>query len=497
MTKTRQAGTIGLAASAVILGATVLGRAQDRPGVLASPSGRADTPSPTDQVRVDGRPNVIVIVADDLGFGDLSEQGDRQISTPNIDSIAKNGVRFKQGYVTGPYCSPTRAGLISGRYQERHGHDFNPDGEYDDGPEVGLSLDESTIADAFHSAGYRTGAVGKWHLGVSKELQPTSRGFDEFFGFLPAAHAYIHPPSATQPFAAKIPGQHPGSLLRNTTVVEEKEYTTDAFGREASAFVRRNQGRPFFLYLATNAVHEPLQAPQKYLDRVPNVTGKRKTYLAMLSALDDNVGKVLTALRETGAEDNTLITFISDNGGPTQVNGSNNGPLHGGKATVWEGGIRVPFYVQWKARLPQGVDLEPPVAQIDIFPTAIEAAGIPTPKNKTFDGVSFLPLAEQRVDQTTHKQLFWRFGAQWAVRDGNWKLALTPGASTPALYDLSSDLGETADRAAEHPELVQKLTTEWQQWNKDNADPRWVPPGFRAQPTPKPIPVKETPDEEK
>jgi arylsulfatase A-like enzyme len=459
---------------------------------FGQPAATPVAPAPgTPTGQADGRPNVIVIVADDLGYGDLSAQGDKQINTPNIDSIAKNGIRFTNGYVTGPYCSPTRAGLISGRYQERHGHDFNPDGEYDDGPEVGLSLDESTIADAFHSAGYRTAAVGKWHLGVTPQLVPTSRGFDEFFGFLPAAHAYLHPDGAAAPFRAKIPGQHPGSLLRNTTVVEEKEYTTDAFGREASAFVRRSQGKPFFLYLATNAVHEPLQAPQNYLDRFPNVTGKRKTYLAMLSALDDNIGKVLTALRETGAEDNTLITFISDNGGPP-VNGSNNGPLHGYKASVWEGGIRVPFFVQWKAKLPQGLVIDRPIAQIDIFPTAIDAAGIPTPKNKNFDGASFLPLAEQKVDASTHKQLFWRFGAQWAVRDNNWKLALTPGSKAPALYDLSNDIGETTDHAAEHPELVAKLTSEWQEWNKDNVDPRWVPRGFRNQPTPKDIPIKES-----
>jgi len=437
------------------------------------------------QQKAQNPPNVLIIVADDLGYGDLSVQGDKQIETPNIDSLAKSGIRFSNGYVTGPYCSPTRAGLISGRYQERHGHDFNPDGEYDDGPEVGLSLDESTIADAFHSAGYHTAAVGKWHLGVTPELVPTSRGFDEFFGFLPAAHAYIHPPAATQPFTARIPGQHPGSLLRNTTVVEEKEYTTDAFGREASDIIRRSKGKPFFIYLATNAVHEPMQATQKYLDRFPNVSGKRKIYLAMLSALDDNIGKVLGALRETGAEDNTLIFFISDNGGPPQANASNNGPLHGGKATVWEGGIRVPFFVQWKARLPQGVVIDRPVAQIDIFPTAIEAAGIPAPKNKNFDGLSFLQLAEQKADVDIHKQLFWRFGAQWAVRDNNWKLALTPGSTKPALYDLANDLGETNDRADEYPEIVAKLTAEWQDWNKDNVDPRWVPSGFRNQPTPK------------
>ena len=446
---------------------------------VADPAPPATAPS----TQPDSRPNVVVIVADDLGFGDLSIQGNKQVNTPNIDSIAKNGVRFTNGYVTGPYCSPTRAGLISGRYQERHGHDYNPDGNYNDGPEVGLSLDESTLADAFHSAGYRTACIGKWHLGVTPQLMPTSRGFDEFFGFLPALHDYIHGPPSPD-FKSKIPGQHRGSLLRNTTVVEEKEYTTDAFGREGSAFIHRNQGKPFFLYFATNAVHTPLQATQKYLDRVAGIQDKqRKVYLAMVSGLDDAVGQVLTALRDTGAEDNTLIFFISDNGGVLR-NGATNGPFRGQKMSLWEGGIHVPYFVQWKAKIPQGVDIENPVAQIDIFPTSIAAAGIPTPKNKQFDGVNFLALAEQQSTTDVHEQLFWRFAGTWAVRDHNWKLLKNNANATPQLFDLSTDLGEATDRSDEFPELVDQLTAEWQEWNKGNQDPRWVPPEFKKHPVP-------------
>lgn len=439
-------------------------------GLFTSTSYGADGKSRAD----DPRPNVVVILVDDLGYGDLSVQGGRDITTPNIDSIAKSGVRFSNGYVTGPYCSPTRAGLISGRYQERHGHDFNPDAFYEDGPEIGLSLKESTIADAFRSAKYRTGAVGKWHLGVAPKLRPQARGFDEFYGFLPAAHPYVAP--ATQPAnAPRIPGQGGGSILRGDDVEVEPLYLTDALAREGAAFIKRNKDQPFFLYFATNAVHAPMQATEKYLSRFPNVEGKRKTYLAMLSALDDAVGEVLNALRETGVEENTLIYFLSDNGGPELVNGSDNGPLNGGKATVLEGGVRVPFFVQWKARLPQGVTIDRPVAQIDIFPTSIAAAGIPTPNGKNFDGKNILLLAEQKVDEDVHERLFWRFGQQWAVREGYWKLAKPPGAEKPQLFDLSSDIGETTDRAWEHPDVVERLTKAWNDWNRDNTDPRWVP----------------------
>lgn len=425
----------------------------------------------------DRRPNVIIIVADDLGYADLSIHGARDISTPHIDSLAANGIRFTAGYVTGPYCSPTRAALLTGRYQQRFGHEFNPNG---DGPELGLSLKEATIADAFKGAGYRTALVGKWHQGRAPHFHPNRRGFDEFFGFLPAAHAYLPAAGqATQPARAELAFNRPGTLYRNDQLIEEPGYTTDVFAREASLFIERNRANPFFLYLAPNAVHTPLQATDKYLARFPQAEGKRRTYLAMVSALDDLVGQVLQTLRAHGIEDNTQIWFFSDNGGPSQANGSLNTPFSGGKATVWEGGIRVPFLVQWKAQVARSTVIDVPVAQIDIFPTAIAAASIQPPAGKVFDGRSILPLLTGGPRVAHHDLLFWRFGPQYAVRDARWKLARLPGIEQPRLFDLTSDIAEQADRAAEHPEIVQRLQAAWDAWDRDNQPPAWGPANAR------------------
>lgn len=424
------------------------------------------------------RPNVIVIVDDDMGYADLSIQGDKQISTPNIDSIAKNGVRFTQGYTTGPYCSPSRAGLMSGRYQERFGYDFNPDGCYSEGPDIGLPRSEATMGEVFHAAGYRTEAIGKWHMGVKPELQPTGRGFDHFFGFLPAKHPYAETPEIpeSQGTNAGFPGQAPGHLVRDGKDVVEKEYTTNAFGREAVTFLKKTKGSPFFLYFAPNAVHIPMQAPKKYVDQFPSVDGVRKYYLAQLACLDENVGRVLSTLRDIGEEDNTIIFFMSDNGGPTEVNGSDNGPFRGGKLTVWEGGVRVPMFLQWKAHLPRGIVLNTPVIQLDLFPTLLDAAGIEKPKEKIFDGHSILGLVEQKLpDSGAHDTYFWRFGQEWAVREQNWKLTNIESGGNPSLFDMTTDPGESIDLATQHPEIVKQMTEEWKDWNRQNIDPRWIP----------------------
>src|SRR5262245_54670590 len=287
------------------------------------------------------KPNIIIILGDDMGYADVGYHGCKDIPTPNIDSIAKNGVRFSSGYVSGPYCSPTRAGLMTGRYQTRFGHEFNP------GPagKVGMPIDQVTIAQRMKALGYITALIGKWHLGSDAKMLPTDRGFDEYFGFLGGAHPYF-------------PGKGK-EILRGTKAVDEKEYLTDALGREACAFIDRNVKDPFFLYLAFNAVHTPMQATDKYLNRFPNIQDKqRKTYAGMMSAMDDASGQVLAKMREKGLEEDTLIFFFSDNGGPTMVgttiNGSINFPLRGSKRQTLEGGIRVPFCLQWKGKLPGG-----------------------------------------------------------------------------------------------------------------------------------------------
>ena len=314
------------------------------------------------------RPNILVIVADDLGYGELGCQGNPQIPTPNIDSLARNGVRFTSGYVSGPYCSPTRAGLMTGRYQQRFGHEFNP-GPADAAPEkFGLSLKEKTLADRLKEAGYATGMFGKWHLGYRPEFHPTAARLRRVLR-IPRRCALLprRPRRRREPDPARHDdGRH------------ELDYTTDAFAREAVAFIETHHEQPWFVYLPFNAVHAPLQATEKYLDRFKAIADpKRQTFAAMLSAMDDGVGTVLAKVREHGLEENTLIVFVSDNGGPTAQTTSGNGPLHGFKAQVWEGGIRVPFLVQWKGQIPAGKVYDRPVIQLDILPTVLAAAGMP------------------------------------------------------------------------------------------------------------------------
>ena len=290
------------------------------------------------------RPNIVVIVADDLGYGELGCQGHKDIPTPHIDSIAKNGVRFTSGYVSCPVCSPTRAGLMTGRYQQRFGHEFNL-GPMDNASDTfGLVREEKTLAERLKAAGYATGMVGKWHLGTKSGLRPTERGFDEYFGFLGGAHPYLR---------ERRRGNN--QILRGTEPVSEPAYLTDAFGREAVAFIDHHKGAPFFLYLAFNAVHAPLQTTADYRKRFPSVKDeKRQTFSAMLSAMDDAVGKVLGTIHDSGLDAKTLVFFISDNGGPTPQTTSRNDPLRGTKTTTWEGGIRIPYMIQWKGHVPAG-----------------------------------------------------------------------------------------------------------------------------------------------
>jgi arylsulfatase A-like enzyme len=408
-------------------------------------------------------PNIVVIVADDLGYADVGAQGiSKDVRTPNIDTIAKNGVRCTNGYVSCPVCSPTRAGLMTGRYQQRFGHEFNPGPNEADN--FGLPTDQVTIAQALKEGGYVTGMFGKWHLGYKPEQHPTRRGFDEFLGFMGGAHPYHEV------------GAGKNVLMRGTEPMSQTDYLTDVFGREAAAFVDRHAGKdkPFFLYLPFNAIHTPQQAPKKYLDRFPSVTDeKRKLMLAMLSAQDDAVGLVLGKIREHQIEDSTLIFYISDNGGPTRGNGSRNDPLSGFKGDVHEGGVREPFFVQWKGKLKAGKVYDQPVIALDIFPTALSAAGIDTPRGVKFDGVNLLPHLLGEKTDPPHQNLFWRFGPQWAVRDGNYKLRLSRGDTAPMLFDLSKDIAEAHDLSAKEPEVAKRLKGEYDAWNAKNEPPRW------------------------
>lgn len=421
------------------------------------------------------RPNVLVIVADDLGYADLGFQGGKDVPTPHIDSIAAGGVRLTNGYVSGPYCSPTRAGLLTGRYQQRFGHEFNPGGEGggEGSKGIGLPLTETTIANRFKDVGYATGLVGKWHLGSGPRFHPQQRGFDEFFGFLGGAHTYFDKAEA--------------SVMRGTTKISEPEYLTDAFGREAAAFIERHKQEPFLLYLAFNAVHTPMEANKERLARFESIEAKqRRTYAGMLSAMDDAVGRVLKTLRDSKLDENTLIFFISDNGGPTMqgttVNASSNAPLRGSKRTTLEGGIHVPFLIQWKGHIAPGAVYDKPVIQLDIQPTALAAAGVEAKPDAKFDGVNLLPFITGRASGIPHETLYWRLGEQNAIRHGDWKLVQydqnvdnhpSRGVTAPKLYHLKDDLGEANDLAAKHPEKVKELKSLWQSWSSEMAEPLW------------------------
>ena len=410
------------------------------------------------------RPNVVVIVADDLGYADIGAQGiSKDVKTPNIDSIAANGVRFTSGYVSCPVCSPTRAGIMTGRYQQRFGHEFNP------GPNApanfGIPLDQVTIADDFKHAGYATGAIGKWHLGDGEKFRPQQRGFEEFFGFLGGSHTYVN---NERPNA-------PAPIFRDNKPISEPTYLTDAITRESTAFIDRHKDQPFFLYVAYNAIHTPQAAPEKYQKRFAGVKDEtRKLMLSMLSAEDDGVGEILQHLRDAKLEENTLIVFISDNGGPTATNGSVNTPLSGFKSQVWEGGIRVPYMMQWKGQIPVGKVIDQPVISLDILPTALAAANVPLSKQRDLDGVNLLPLLQGKSDRPPHESLCWRMGGQSAIRQGDYKLVMIK-AESAKLYDLKADIGETHDLAAAQPAVLAKLQAAYQQWDAGNAKALWQP----------------------
>jgi arylsulfatase A-like enzyme len=419
-------------------------------------------------------PNIVVILADDLGYGDVGFNGCPDIPTPNIDSVAANGALCTNGYATHPYCSPSRAAIMTGRYQHRFGYDTSGPPAGSDNPRNGLPATELTLPQLLKPAGYVCGAIGKWHLGYVPNLHPLPRGFDEFFGFLDASSSY-----------------YDAQLLRNETPLIETAYLTDAFTREGVDFINRHATEPFFLYLAYNAVHKPYQQPpQIYMDRVGYITDPdRRLYAAMVVALDDGVGQVLQTLETNNILDNTLIFFLSDNGAPVgaATNGqSNNYPLRGYKWDMLEGGIRVPFAVQWTGRLPAHVVYDDPVSSLDIVATAAAAAGVALPTDRAYDGLNIVPyLAGEQISPP--RTLFWRwFGLGpdgppplrntiWAVRSGPLKLVVERAKDTqpPALYNLDGDIGESQDLAAKQPGDVDSLTQLYAQWTLTTIPPIW------------------------
>jgi len=428
------------------------------------------------------KPNILVIVADDLGYADIGVHGGTLVPTPNIDALAASGIRCTNGYVSCPYCSPTRAGFLTGRYQTRFGHEFNP--HVGDETKLGLPLDEKTIADYLRAAGYSTSLVGKWHQGFSPAHHPQSRGFDEFFGFLGGGHNFILHKEAAPGFGSAYSHD---MIYRGREVQRLDGYTTDLFTDEAIQFIDGQKSKPWFLYLAHHAVHTPLEIVDKHQSRIPaEVTdASRRGYLSLLLGLDDAIGRVTSHLKQTGQDKNTLIFFFSDNGGPTMkgttINASRNTPLRGSKRTTLEGGIRVPFMVRWPGHVPSGKSYDNPVITLDIVPTILAATNTKAGDDAQLDGVDLAPYLNGEKSEKPHDTLCWRFGPQMAIRQGDWKLVRydpvvdgDKGKATPAkLYNLKEDIGESHDLISSQPDTAKKLQAAWDEWNQLNVSPLW------------------------
>ena len=418
------------------------------------------------------QPNIVLLFADDAGYADFGFHGGQEIPTPNLDELARTGVLFSQGYVSDPTCGPSRAGLITGRYQQRFGFEennvpgFMSANSAELGDKMGLPIDEVTMADHMKSLGYATAVYGKWHLGHGDQFHPTKRGFDEFVGFRGGARSYFAYPDGK--------ADRPENRLEHGfgEYREPGGYLTDVLADEAVAFIERNAERPFFVFLSFNAVHTPMDALEDDLALFPELTGLRKQLAAMTVAMDRASGKVLNRLEELGLSDKSIVVFTNDNGGPTDRNGSNNYPFAGTKSNQLEGGIRVPFVMRWPEKLKTGVYREP-VSTLDLLPTFYAAAGGDVATLGEIDGVDLLPFIRGEDDGRPHQTLFWKKDVRATIRDGDWKLMRF--ADRPAeLYNLAEDPAEQVNHAADHPELVAELFKKIFAWEQTLQRSRWA-----------------------
>jgi arylsulfatase A-like enzyme len=402
------------------------------------------------------KPNILLIMADDLGYADLSVHGQEQFATPHIDALAETGVRFTDGYVTAPICAPSRAGMMTGRDQNRFGFDGNPS----PGCHWGLPPSETTFARVLQHFGYRTAVYGKWHLGDRPGMQPNDHGFDDFYGFLSGMHDF---------FEADDPEW--GPMMRNREPAALDQYITFQLADEAIRFIRGKSDDPFFCFLSFNAPHIPLQAPQEYIDRMAHIKDdERRLYAAMVVAMDDAVGEVMAALRESGQEGNTLVVFLSDNGGALLPGAARNGavnlPLRGGKAQLWEGGIRVPFFIRWPGRIEPGQVVSAPITSLDLAPTFLELAGLPTPS--VYEGASLAGPLLGKGDWPQGRTFYWRFTGdfQFAIRDGDLKLVKVDREH--GLFNVREDLSETVNLAEPSDPRRQAIRRKWDAWHCGN-----------------------------
>ena len=469
---------------------------------------------PADSPRAEGRPNIVVIVADDLGYNDLSFAGGGvaggAVPTPEIDSIARDGLQFTRGYTGNATCSPSRAAILTGRYPTRYGFEFTPvpkefsrvlayirrddprpphyyaerEDEVPPLADLGVPSSEITLAELLRDRGYHTMGLGKWHLGEAKRFRPTAQGFDEYLGFLTGASLFL--PSDDPEVVNSKQDFDPIDrfLWANLAYAVRKDegprfapdaYMTDYLAREAATAIAANKSRPFFLYLAFNAPHTPLQAKRIDYDALSQIEDPRlRTYAAMIRALDRGVGTVLEALRSNGLEENTLVLFVSDNGGAEYVGLPDlNKPYRGWKMTFFEGGIRTPFFAKWPAQIKAGSRFDAPVAHVDLFATAAAAAGAALPSDRVIDGVDLLARVRGEAPGRANDAIFWRSGHYRALLANDWKLQVSERPKKTWLFDLTSDPTEQQDLAAARPDKRAELEALLAQHEAQMVVPAW------------------------
>lgn len=463
-------------------------------------------------------PNIVLIVADDLGYSDLSSYGNKLIRTPNIDALGNEGIRFTQAYVTSPICGPSRIGLLTGRYQQRFGDEFMPYDHYDPAfmknlrshygsmkksipglktmkPDFfvnrekfndGLPSNEITIAELLKQKGYPTGLIGKWNLGTN--YYPDEHGYDYSYYFEGALTRYVDDPADTTryinqhlPWAfseavAWAPRYGSTAIRENRIVVKDTGYLTFSLASKAVDFIDKHKDSSFFLTLTFNAPHDPFQVPKEYFDRVnDSVTDTlHRVYFGMIEALDDAVGNVMKKLKKEGLDKNTVIFFLSDNGGATYTRATTNAPLRGGKCTHFDGGLMVPFFISYPGVLQGNKVYNAPVSSLDIFTTIASVANTSLPANRVYDGVNLLPYLTGEKDGLPHNIFYWRNGYSQAIRNGDWKLYINKKNKKTYLFNLANDISESHDLSKQYPAKVNELKRQLEQWeNTQFIKPRW------------------------
>ena len=473
---------------------------------------------PVTDVQNHDRPNIILILADDLGATDLSLYGNKVVSTPNIDAIGKAGVTFTEGYISSPVCSPSRAGLLTGRYQQRFGHEFQPNHRYlknmaeyygfkmlprfrpltpiretevpstEERLRQGLPPSEITLADMLRKYDYSTAIIGKWHLGAADFAKPCARGFDYQYGFYEAFTLYaptddksIVNTHITRDYIDQHEWQTAEGRRGNCAILrncceekEENKYLTDKLTDEAISYIDRSKNGPFFLYLPYNAPHAPLQAMKKYYNMYSNIKDPvKRTYAAMIKNLDDQVGRLLKHVDSLGETDNTIIIFLSDNGGVAYNGTTDNAPFKGGKFTNFEGGIRVPFMMKWNNRIKAGTVYKNPVMSLDIFATLVSAIGMELPTDRKYDGVDLMPYINGDKKEAPHDALYWRSDFNKAIRKGDWKLIVNEFDNSNLLYNIKDDKEERLNLYALKPKVAESLNHDLNEWEKELIKPLW------------------------